>query len=309
MRRRARATAAIGLAVVLVFLGIQLEGARHASAILELKSTYELVGADGGVFAFGGATFSGSLGDRHIRHKIVGVLGHGVNGGTYGPGYLLVDDAGIVYPFGLRSLGDLRGVALQAPIVGASEVAGGYLLVAADGGVFAFGDAKFHGSLVPSHLPAPIVGIAPGSGGYRLVDRDGRVYGLGGAGSFGDLASTFSGSPVVGIAQSSRPVCCRDGYLLATANGKVFAFGTARFSGDAANFNLRAPIVGIIASGGGYYLFASDGGVFAFGGDQFLGSMSGRHLNAPISAMAMQVVVLPPRCSSAGPSTPATCLA
>jgi hypothetical protein len=37
---------------------------------------------------------------------------------------------------------------------------GGYLLVAADGGVFTFGDAAFFGSTGGIHLNRPIVGIA-----------------------------------------------------------------------------------------------------------------------------------------------------
>ncbi len=38
----------------------------------------------------------------------------------------------------------------------------GYWLVAADGGVFAFGDAAFAGSAGGLHLNAPIVGMAAG---------------------------------------------------------------------------------------------------------------------------------------------------
>jgi hypothetical protein len=37
---------------------------------------------------------------------------------------------------------------------------GGYWLVASDGGVFAYGDATFHGSAGALPLSAPIVGMA-----------------------------------------------------------------------------------------------------------------------------------------------------
>ena len=37
----------------------------------------------------------------------------------------------------------------------------GYWLVAADGGIFAFGDARFAGSAGSVKLNAPIVGLAP----------------------------------------------------------------------------------------------------------------------------------------------------
>ncbi len=64
----------------------------------------------------------------------------------------------------------------------------GYWLVGSDGGVFAFGDAAFCGSMGGSHLRRPIVGIAatPTGKGYWLVGSDGGVF------AFGD--ATFRGS-------------------------------------------------------------------------------------------------------------------
>jgi hypothetical protein len=64
----------------------------------------------------------------------------------------------------------------------------GYLIVAEDGGVFAFGDAQFHGSLGDKRLNAPIVDAAltPTGGGYWLLGADGGVF------TFGD--ATFEGS-------------------------------------------------------------------------------------------------------------------
>ncbi len=48
---------------------------------------------------------------------------------------------------------------------------GGYWLVASDGGIFAFGDARFDGSMGGTPLNAPIVGMAPtpDGGGYWLA--------------------------------------------------------------------------------------------------------------------------------------------
>ncbi len=284
--------------------GLVIAQVRHASATPAMTQSYELVGADGGVFTGAGATYSGSLGGRHIAHPIVAVLGASAND-TIGPGYLLVDSAGIVYPFGLKSLGDLRRVHLNAPIVAAVAVSGlapyrgGYVMVAADGGVFAFGGARFPGSLAPFHLRVPIVGIQaaflPGVGGalpdgrvgYRLVDAAGHVYTLGGAKFDGDLGATRLEAPVVGIDGGSG------GYWLATGDGKVYAFGSASWRGDASRLRLHAPIVGIAAVGDSYYLFAADGGVFAYGSARFLGSTGGRRLSAPITAMAMQFNVAP----------------
>ena len=54
----------------------------------------------------------------------------------------------------------------------------GYWLVATDGGVFAFGDATFHGSTGNIRLNQPIVAMdrTPTGGGYWLVASDGGVF-------------------------------------------------------------------------------------------------------------------------------------
>ncbi len=55
---------------------------------------------------------------------------------------------------------------------------GGYWEVAADGGVFSFGDAHFYGSAADLRLGQPFVGMAatPDGGGYWLVARTGAIY-------------------------------------------------------------------------------------------------------------------------------------
>jgi len=73
--------------------------------------------------------------------------------------------------------------------------------VAADGGVFTFGDARFFGSTGAMTLNSPIVGMAStsDSAGYWLAAADGGVF------SFGDAPFVGSGAgagnpPTVGIA-------------------------------------------------------------------------------------------------------------
>ena len=66
----------------------------------------------------------------------------------------------------------------------------GYWLVAADGGIFAYGDAAFDGSTGAIHLNMPVVGMA-GYGddaGYWLVARDGGIFAFGRAPFFGSPA-------------------------------------------------------------------------------------------------------------------------
>jgi len=73
--------------------------------------------------------------------------------------------------------------------------------VASDGGVFAFGDAAFAGSLGAMHLNAPIVGMAstPDGKGYWLVASDGGVFAFGDAAFAGSLGAMHLNKPIVGV--------------------------------------------------------------------------------------------------------------
>jgi len=58
---------------------------------------------------------------------------------------------------------------LNRPIVAAAATGGGYLEVASDGGVFAFGGAPYDGSMGGKPLHRPIIGAAAVAGGYYLL--------------------------------------------------------------------------------------------------------------------------------------------
>jgi hypothetical protein len=177
---------------------------------------------------------------------------------------------------------------LNAPIVGIARTpdGGGYWLVAADGGIFTFGDARFAGSLGNLTLNAPIVGMAatPDGGGYWLVAADGGIFTFGDAAFYGSTGAETLNQPIVGMA----PTSTGRGYLLVAADGGIFTFGDARFAGSLGNLTLNAPIVGMAATpdGGGYWLVAADGGVFTFGDARFEGSLGRLVLNAPIVGIA-----------------------
>jgi hypothetical protein len=81
----------------------------------------------------------------------------------------------------------------------------GYWVASADGGVFAFGSAKFYGSMAAKPIKAPITGIVATSDdkGYWLVARDGGVFGFGDALYQGSMAGRGLAAPVVGIASSN----------------------------------------------------------------------------------------------------------
>jgi hypothetical protein len=93
-------------------------------------------------------------------------------------GYWLVDTSGQVYPFSVPQLGGTEGMHLSAPIIGIAAISpgGGYWLVGADGGVFAFGSASYEGGMAGVQLHAPVVGILPFYGGYWLVGADGGSF-------------------------------------------------------------------------------------------------------------------------------------
>ncbi len=118
---------------------------------------YDLTASDGGDFAFGTATFAGSMGGKHLNAPIVGTAG-----APAGHGYWLVASDGGIFAFGDATYhGSMGGKPLNAPIVGmaATPDGNGYWLVASDGGVFAFGSSSFRGSMGGQHLNGPVVAI------------------------------------------------------------------------------------------------------------------------------------------------------
>ena len=162
----------------------------------------------------------------------------------------------------------------------------GHWLAGADGGVFAFGDAQYYGSMGAATLNRPIVSMAPtpSGKGYWLAASDGGVFAFGDARYWGSMGRARLNSPVVGLA----PTPTGRGYWLAAADGGVFAFGDARFAGSAAAAPLARPVVGIASTptGAGYRLAAADGGVFAFGDARFLGSATPARPRAPVTGIA-----------------------
>jgi hypothetical protein len=114
--------------------------------------------------------------------------------------------------------------------IAGSQDGKGYWLVAADGGVFSFGDARFQGSMGGTHLDKPVVGMAGNTlGGYWLVASDGGVFSFDAAFK-GSLGSITLNAPVSGMAATDDGL----GYWMVTADGGAFAFGDAPFWGSAA---------------------------------------------------------------------------
>ena len=191
------------------------------------------------------------------------------------PAHAADPGAGAVLAFGTAHHGQ-AGAASSAPIVAvaATPTGGGYWQVAANGGIFAFGDARFHGSTGGLRLNRPVVDAAPtpAGDGYWLVASDGGIFAFGDARFHGSTGGLRLNRPIVGMA----PTPTGDGYWLVASDGGIFGFGDAAYLGSLGGTPLRAPIVGMAATptGAGYWLVGADGGVFAFGDALFHGAGS-----------------------------------
>jgi hypothetical protein len=94
--------------------------------------------------------------------------------------------------------------------------------VGSDGGIFAFGDAGFYGSMGGQLLNKPIAGISstPDGKGYWLVASDGGIFAFGDAGFYGSGAVSPSSGPIVGISVDKAS----GGYWLIGQRGTIEPF-------------------------------------------------------------------------------------
>ncbi|HEX3795048.1 MAG TPA: PQQ-binding-like beta-propeller repeat protein [Acidimicrobiales bacterium] len=154
---------------------------------------------------------------------------------------------------------------------------GGYLTVASDGGVFAFGDQPYCGSTGSVALNEPIIGMSmsPDHGGYWLAGADGGVFAFG-VPFYGSAADMRLDKPIVGLAATPDGA----GYWLVAGDGGVFTYGDAQYFGSA----VGQRVVGMASSldGQGYWEVTANGAVYAFGDAGYFGGVGQLHLAAPI---------------------------
>ena len=176
-------------------------------------------------------------------------------------------------------------VSAARSLVITSQTNHGYWLVGADGGIFSFGSAQFHGSTGSLKLQRPVVGITPTSSrhGYWLEAADGGVFAFGDAGFHGSIPGLgFAPAGAVGSAPKlSAPIVGMvpsvdgGGYFMVSSDGGVFAFGDAHFAGSCPGIGgCQGSAVAVIpdASGQGYWIATNTGNVYAFGDAPYLGS-------------------------------------
>ena len=253
---------------------------------------YWLVGSDGGIFNFGTADFYGSPGSLALQRPVVGIVPTADRGGYWldasDGGIFNYGDAGFygsIPGLGLHPAGSGQPHSLSAPIVGMvpSADGGGYFMVASDGGVFAFGDARFAESCpgIGGCSGAAIAVMPDASGdGYWLVTQTGNVYTFGDAPNYGGPdhrpwrlprllvlptgEATGSSSPMeplptlAMLAASAMPAGAirrldpataifttsdGEGYWTASANGTVDQFGDAPNDGGMSGTHLNGSII------------------------------------------------------------------
>ena len=119
-------------------------------------------------------------------------------------------------------------------------------MVASDGGIFSFGDARFYGSTGSLHLNQPIVGMAstPDGQGYWMVASDGGIFSFGDARFYGSTGALHLNKPIVGMAGTPDG----RGYWMVASDGGIFSFGDARFYGSTGSLQLESPIVSMTSS-------------------------------------------------------------
>jgi ligand-binding sensor domain-containing protein len=113
-------------------------------------------------------------------------------------------------------------------------------MVASDGGVFAFGDAQFYGSMGATRLNAPVMSLVPDADnvGYWLVARDGGIFAFNAA-FRGSMGATPLNKPVTGMVRNGN------GYLMVGEDGGIFNFSDQPFAGSLGANPPSIPIVAV----------------------------------------------------------------
>ena len=181
-----------------------------------------------------------------------------------------------------------HAVTRHAVAVARTPTARGGWIASADGGVYAYGDAGFYGSMGGVRLNQPIVGMAatPTGRGYWLVARDGGIFSFGDAQFYGSTGSIKLNKPIVAMTPSPTG----RGYWFVASDGGIFSFGDAHFAGSTGGAPPGFPVTDMAATpdGRGYWLVTVVGQVFSFGT-----ATSGGNAPLPLAAVVVGIVPAP----------------
>jgi hypothetical protein len=165
---------------------------------------YFLVASDGGVFAFGSATFEGSCPSIGgcFSSGIADVMTDGSGGG-----YWVVSYAGDVHAFGdAVNFGGPASSVPYATVVSSgigTPTGNGYWILLSDGQIYSYGDATYRGSpfgQIEFSSPASGIVVTSDGGGYWVTTVGGAVYAYGDAPYGGGMSADPLNGMVVAAA-------------------------------------------------------------------------------------------------------------
>jgi RHS repeat-associated protein len=215
---------------------------------------YDLIGADGGLFAFGDGWFPAN--GQFTLPPLVGgatVVGGGVTTSSSGTdGFTEVTNTGDIYNWGGSVWDGNQSLPLGQSVVGfaqaVSNTTTGYWMVTNGGLIYAFNEnlnskvANYFGA--PGSPGSPVVGMVASSdnGGYWLVDSVGQVY----AENVSYWGNSSLPTPDIGIATGEQP---NGGYWVSNWDNQTDAFGTLPWLGNGPP--LPPPPTGVLDQTGG----------------------------------------------------------
>jgi peptidoglycan/xylan/chitin deacetylase (PgdA/CDA1 family) len=256
----------------------------YSFVTLDAMLGYRELTSDGGVHAYGSASF-GSMAGKLAP----GVTAVGLAAGQRSGGYWILKSNGGVNFFNAPWYGSLLGkipdgVRVAAIAAGRND---GYLVLTSDGDVHAFDRPDYGsdaGKLAPGVTAAGLA-IDPVTGGYWILKSNGGVDFFN-APWYGSLLGQLpDGVRVTAIAGSPA-----GGYYVLTSDGDVHAFGANSFGSLAGKLPAGVTAAGLATdpATGGYWILKSNGGVNGFGAPWY-GSLAGKLAKGvPVTGIAGQ---------------------
>jgi peptidoglycan-N-acetylglucosamine deacetylase len=247
-----------------------LKARGYSFVTLDAMLGYRELTSDGGVHAYGSASFGSMAGKLSPGVGAAGLAADQPTGG-----YWILKTNGGVNNFNAQWYGSLvdklpDGVRPTAIAAGRND---GYLVLTSDGDVHAF-NRPYYGSdagKLARGVSAIGLAIDPVTGGYWILKSNGGVDSFHAPWRGSLLRHLQAGVRVAAIAGSRA-----GGYYVLTSDGDVHAFGANSFGSLAGKLPAGVTAVGLASdrATGGYWILKSNGGVQGFAAPWY-GSLAG----------------------------------